>query len=110
MTEHTPAPWTVEIQESDACESGYITGHITSPLHTYCGNTRGRRDSIADPASMTWADAHLIAAAPDLLAALEDLAKFIQVAEVRFGSMEQQGACERLLDHARVAVEKAKSN
>jgi len=70
VTGHTPGPWHVEKMPSDAA-SEYITGHITSPLHTYCGNTVGRTDSITDASSMTWADAHLIAAAPDLLDAVK---------------------------------------
>ena len=75
---HTPGPWTVEIQRSDTVESGYITGHITSPLHTYCGNTKERRDSITAPGSMTWSDAHLIAAAPDLKDALTWAVKWME--------------------------------
>ena len=69
---HTPGPWTVEeIGQDDIYGHVYISGHITSPLHTYCGNTSARTDSIAAPDSMTRADAYLIAAAPDLLAALQ---------------------------------------
>jgi hypothetical protein len=70
--QHTPGPWAVEmIGQDDLYGHVYISGHVTSPLHTYCGNTVGRRDSIAAPDSMTWADAHLIAAAPLLLEALQ---------------------------------------
>ncbi len=57
----TPGPWTVEVN------GGYITGHIISEKHTYAGNTVSRKDSICDPNSMTYCDAHLIATAPDLL-------------------------------------------
>jgi hypothetical protein len=67
---HTPGPWTVETQPSDSGGS-YITGHITSPRHTYAGNRVSRRDSITDPNTMTRNDAYLIAAAPDMLAALK---------------------------------------
>ncbi len=67
MSQHTPGPWKVE--EVD----GYITGHITAEAHTYCGNTVGRKDSVTAPDSMTRADAYLIAAAPDLLAACQDV-------------------------------------
>jgi hypothetical protein len=68
----TPGPWTVElVGQDDLYGRVYISGHITSPLHTYCGNDRGRKDSITSPDSMTRADAYLIAAAPELLAALD---------------------------------------
>ncbi len=77
IVSHTPGPWTVETQPSDT-GLDYITGHITSPLHTYCGNRVERADSITAPSSMTRADARLIAAAPDLLAALRELVEMVR--------------------------------
>lgn len=62
----TPEPWAVEWYD------GYITGHVTSPHHDYCGNLVQRRDSVTAEPSMTAKDAAFIAAArtdiPALLA------------------------------------------
>lgn len=73
----TPGPWIVETQPSDA-GGEYITGHVISPRHTYAGNKVSRRDSITDPNSMTRADAHLIAAAPDLYRSGDNAVSLIQ--------------------------------
>ena len=74
MSKHTPGPWEVEF--NDVGESGirWITGHVTAKAHKYCGNSGpgARPDSVTHVSSMTAADAHLIAAAPDLLAACKE--------------------------------------
>lgn len=68
----TPGPWTVETIPSDS-GGHYITGHITSPLHTYAGNTspRTRPESITSPDTMTKADAYQMAASPEMREACE---------------------------------------
>lgn len=52
----TPGPWQVEYAD------GYITGHITSPQHSYAGNTASRTDSIFDENSLTADDAEFVIA------------------------------------------------
>ncbi len=59
----TPEPW--ESEERD----GYITGHVTSKKHEYCGNTVARKDSVTDPSSMTADDSIFIAKSRTLLPA-----------------------------------------
>lgn len=44
----TQGDWELEIADC------YITGHIISPNHTYCGNKIARKDSITAPDSMTF--------------------------------------------------------
>jgi len=62
---HTPAPW-------HACDNGDKTYHI-APDSAFVGGKRWYQDKVAT-GIQSEADARLIAAAPDLLAALIELA------------------------------------
>jgi hypothetical protein len=69
MSKHTPGPWTVEEYGDDE----------TPALVIHRGETENRICFMATPGShgdpaIIEADAHLIAAAPDLLEALQDIA------------------------------------
>lgn len=68
MAEHTPGPWTIEEYGDDDAPALVI--HKDSESRVCFMATPG---SHGDPAKIE-ADAHLIAAAPDLLAALQALA------------------------------------
>lgn len=64
-TKHTPGPWAITRED---IESGEIALHITRKLTNVCVVYSYDRE---DKKRNEWADARLIAAAPDLLAALE---------------------------------------
>ena len=97
-TAHTPAPWTVRDghEHSEDC-----------PLNVWATDGRivaavvGMGDYLLEPATEEGqANARLIAAAPDLLAALRDL----------LAGMEQHGAEKWMphrMDRARAAITKA---
>lgn len=99
MAEHTPGPWT------------YIepAGHYREPLDYIVGTTEGWGQTVAriNPCNQSEANARLMAAAPDLLAALKDLNFFLHVAEMRFGSDEQKASCDRLMARANAVIAKA---
>jgi hypothetical protein len=71
MTEHTPGPWTIEEYGDDDAPALII--HRDSETRVCFMATPG---SHGDPAKIE-ADAKLIAAAPDLLAALRGLVEHI---------------------------------
>lgn len=110
---HTPGPWTVETQPSDSGGT-YITGHVTSPLHTYAGNRARftRPESITSPDTMTKADAHLIAAAPEMYEALKHAIGILENMDV--DALGESGTSEdswllrdEYLHHFRAAIAKA---
>jgi len=74
---HTPDPW-------HACDNGDKTYHI-APDSAFVGGKRWYQDKVAT-GIQSEADARLIAAAPDLLAALE---KGIEVAQEALEYAEQ---------------------
>lgn len=84
-TTHTPGPWTVSQPSGN---------YITAPTGGIAALTYGA----------TKADAHLIAAAPDLLAALENLT-------VLFDRIDRSGATNKAAyNDAIAAITKAKGN
>lgn len=96
MTKHTPGPWHVEIGQA-AC---FHDGNRASIVHSFRDNGEVIYRTIAEvwPGSedIDLVDARLIAAAPDLLAALKDL---LPVWEC--------GIKEPWVEAARVAIAKA---
>jgi len=77
MSKHTPGPWHLKKVESD---SGHIV-HLC-PVggdNNYSLLTTVEHDEVIFAAVFEGADARLIAAAPDLLAALQRLAKAMSV-------------------------------
>jgi len=72
MTEFTPGPWTVHPSESTVVE--IPGGHPSTVFAAYCG---------------TEANARLIAAAPDLLAALEDVMAWLDNWDIPFADDDE---------------------
>lgn len=72
-TKHTPGPWTLGMGDNHTHLS------ILAPGNSYCKLLVARMPGEYRPTDAIWrvieADARLIAAAPDLLAALEQLAE-----------------------------------
>lgn len=92
---HTPGPWlangpTVCAAPSDAAPTGYALAHILNP---YVGAV-GSADRVA-------ANARLIAAAPDLLAALMRLMPMLE------NTYQVNGVLHPYLAAARAAIAKA---
>jgi len=85
MSKHTPGPW-----ERVDCAVGYAVHPV--------GNTMGIFGRVCDDDRLTRGDADLIAAAPDLLAALKELLD----APID-GGMSTSDA----IDNARAAIAKA---
>ena len=97
-TNHTPGPWALLDRE----ENSRTLTHITNGAHIVC--TLGTTQTDGSPNH--YANAHLIASAPDLLSALIALEKASR--EVLDTSATHEGLenCRTLL-MARIAIEKA---
>lgn len=70
MTEHTPGPWRTSSSKTHRIcteDGGAVIAHATMPPH------RMRKGAWQKAAEVARANAHLIAAAPDLLEALADI-------------------------------------
>lgn len=92
IAQHTPGPWRANERRSLVPERFFVD-HVADP-------TKGIRVLIAE--NLSEANARLIAAAPDLLAALEDILGHPKGAECNvIGSC---GVCKR----ARAAIAKAR--
>jgi hypothetical protein len=61
IEKHTAGPWYVTTSD----EKGFVFAHIGKCIVPFCDETAGNMDGE------NWANARLIASAPDLLAALE---------------------------------------
>lgn len=90
QTKHTPGPWNWAKSDIDGKYSIYGNGPLA-----YCGDT-GAVDGDGE------ANARLIAAAPDLLAALEAL-----VGEADLGEVDLDDDDRAKLEQARTAIAKA---
>ena len=89
MNAHTPAPW-------------YWSDNVPDAPKNHCTIVDADGFTIAEPSPMSEADARLIAAAPDLLAALQAL-----VGEADLGEVDLDEDDRALLDNARAAIAKA---
>ena len=72
MPEHTPGPWSAPLYD------GHTTGLVWAE-EPHGGPIASISRAVNDPDVACTADAHLIAAAPDLLAALEQLVFRVQL-------------------------------
>lgn len=91
---HTPGPWRVELQ------SGQQVG-----VHKFTHCVDCADDSIAS--LLTKADAHLIAAAPDLLEACKRLSDHASLAEHEDGTKWADGIDWHDVEQVRKAIAKA---
>lgn len=96
-TQHTPGPWITgdaAIWALDDCEFHAI---VDCPLNQTCRDTE-----------TAWANARLIAAAPDLLAALQAVWKFFEPVYVSaMADDTERTAQDELMDTVRAAIAKA---
>ena len=95
-TKHTPGPWTMHPRFDDGAEVRALLAPVA-----WCGvaSTHGASSSQSIDAAEARANARLIAAAPDLLAALHRISLASQ------NSMSSKEECGRI---AREAIAKAK--
>ncbi len=105
MTEHTPGPWSVEAPEHELIKMNFLP--VTPTLIIWCqtdhpdAETRENAyHTIAHVQIDEPANARLIAAAPDLLAALESIADF---------APGNGDVCEIIAQRARTAIRKARN-
>jgi len=108
MAEHTPGPWTAEI-EGDRC-LGIRPAYHNHPLTEDCYSSDDREDCPATKEIVTTdsgyygpnsADARLIAAAPELLDALTECASYFYVETM------QPSAYAALVEKVRAVIAKA---
>jgi len=98
-TQHTPAPW-------------YWSDNVPDAPENYCTIVDADGFTIADPSPMSEADARLIAAAPELLTALQNCVNVLSMALPLFGDessddQDSRDEVESVLDTARAALAKA---
>ena len=98
MSAHTPGPWKWTAARERGCWiSGVLRGRLFTTDHVYpIINSPGVIDGL--PVEVDKADADLIAAAPDLLAALKALLAW---------STSEYQSNKRIDDQARAAIAKA---
>ena len=89
---HTPGPWTLRPSRKSK-GAHYIEG----------GNPGWLVAEVSGQGDSNEANSRVIAAAPDLLAALIGMVEVLQPAEVDFNEME-----ERVMAQARAAIKKAR--
>lgn len=98
---HTEGPWEAKHRHAGAAkhddERAGLGWDIVGPP---VPQIRGRFSRAAD--------AHLVAAAPDLLAALSDLMEYREEIEADLGVWASKASVRRLLDTAQAAIAKAK--
>ncbi len=96
MTKHTPGPWVY----SDEYYPHIQTESGEALAKTDCSTTR--KEWVDDP-KVCLANAHLIAAAPDLLASLCDV---LSVARIKWGNLDPDA--NKVFADAEAAIAKAK--
>jgi hypothetical protein len=104
---HTPGPWSVPhfARPDVGCECGYVLtdGYTGAVATVHCSHETGENWSNGDNPRFdeAVANAHLIAAAPDLLASLKDAAKRLKGAGMLADDDEILGAIARATGEAR---------
>lgn len=93
MSAHTPGPWRVEGRTVYGAKSGHIISHGTNAYGD------GPEGYVCNTSGTSEADARLIASAPDLLEALQNL--------LGFSSHPKSVEFEMAKDDARAAIAKA---
>src|SRR5690606_32489194 len=94
MAEHTPGPW--DVVTTDYQPRGY-------PRAVIAYSDRPQGNHVIAPNVSSEANARLIAAAPDMLAALEHLTRGLPALLESIGYADEEG----LIDEARAAIAKA---
>lgn len=91
MSEHTPAPWWVT--DSGVRDRGGYIAHTNSVQHY-----EGQDERYAFEVAQREADKRLIAAAPDLLEALQGIVKWADVSRgtFRFSADEESDSVQRI--------------
>ncbi|QDP48372.1 MAG: hypothetical protein Tp118SUR00d2C21406231_66 [Prokaryotic dsDNA virus sp.] len=113
---HTPAPWDVQLEESWPWAIAIMGPDISIPRYAYSTADKSlddvraaksfdydERDEISRRIAQQEADARLIAAAPDLLEALDDL---LEVCAHSNGELDRRAP----MDAARAAIDKARGH
>ena len=100
QAQHTPGPWSVEAREG-------MPGREVRAGATYVVAVVS---TTSNDESNRLANARLIAAAPDLLAALEQLLQGFEHLRIRDGSGELQPLNNPIIDRARAAIRQAKGD
>lgn len=95
-TKHTPGPWRTDNNIGRKSELGVVADAAPCVIATMC-------NAKAWPVEAK-ANARLIAAAPDLLAALEKLIDHVAITNIG----KRDGVIAISLDHGRAAIAKAK--
>lgn len=96
MNTYTEGPWTVEQDDDGSCG-------IVSPDSKYLAFTAGAKDTEAE-----LLNARLIAAAPDLLAALEAVLRWARTSGTGDSELVSAALTAKEFTHARGAIAKAK--
>lgn len=109
MAEHTPAPWSVPhfARPEVNCECGYVLcDHLMGAVCTVHASGGGEIEMAGDNPRFeeAVANAHLIATAPDLLAACERAASLLDALARNTGSSGCRNVCNELT----AAIAKAK--
>ena len=101
MSTHTPGPWTIHSEAANAASGSPINSEIRGGHHVVVRLGTMHADS-------TKANARLIAAAPDLLAALQAIyGKAMPKADYAGGKATHYLVPKALVDAARAAIAKA---
>jgi hypothetical protein len=101
-TKHTPGPWRMWSDTEENEVYGRVIGiQIHAGPNTSIGSIHGLRSADGDVRDQAFANANLIAAAPELLDVLENL---VALTEIRPKLHEYKAA----LDEARAVIAKAK--
>lgn len=93
MSKHTPGPWVSEVIDKINGEPAYW--HIVQ---------KNKKGVVGDVQSVNFADAQLISAAPDLLAALKELTFIVETVAHLQG---HESILLPITDKARAIIEKA---
>ena len=110
-TEHTPAPWRVEVWEYPTAKTPHNDLQICSKDQLICSLrwADGQDNPYTIPDGEARANARLMAAAPELLEALRNLlatAEFVDAGNKRDGA-ERYGFAKSLFEQSRAAIAKA---
>lgn len=105
MSKHTPGPWVAIESMGDfliQTENGYTIGDVLGEGNSYSDEEERER----------WYNAHLIAAAPDMLEALEEAIKcrMVPSSSVKDGGASRHSRQVAVADMIRAAIAKATGN
>ncbi len=111
MSEHTPGPWNLASPKEGGCldqkEDRLICTTINNHLYHIAETFQYRNTEFNTPDGVSLANARLIAAAPDLLAACKELLENYE-RDVKATKITGSPNVQYALDIAKAAIEKAK--